>query len=345
MYQSYLEIAHQSDALTRTWEAVWAQAQPLRAFFERPGDVVFVACGSSYWLSLSAHKSFQLATGRRAFAVKAGDVVLNPEEYAHAYDQPILVLPSRSGTTSEQLEAIRLLREAYGQAPVLSFIEYEHSPLSIVSDLSLTFPWANEISVCQTRSFSSLYLALIALSSLWSDALRRGMEHFLEAAPALEARDFPRVEAIAQSFAQLNHVIALGSGRQYGVAIEGAYICVEMAQQLSSYYGMFELRHGPIVTVNDQALVAVCSMGPKRSQEEQVAREAVHYGARALAVVAQGGFESAEWVFSLDDAYPPEAVALHYVFVMQALAYSLAVARGLDPDHPGDLVPYIELRA
>lgn len=343
MYHSMEEISRQSGSLKRTWSSILDRSNEVTSFFMDCGDVVFIACGSSYWLSLSAHITFAMAAGVHAHAVKAGDIVLNPDEFTQRYVKPVLVMPSRSGATSEQLEALRILREAYGEIKVLSAVEYKDSPLEASSDLSFHIPWANETSVCQTRSFSNLYTAMVALAAVYDSDLRAGMERYLDARPALEARDFPRGEEVILSFPQMETVTALGSGRQYGVTVEGAYICIEMAQMLCSYFGLLEYRHGPIVTANAQTLLAICSNGTALGHEEKMAAEAAHYGVQVLAVAANQGFEQARWRFTLGGDYPVEAVALHFVFILQSIAYHAAIARGHDPDQPGDLVPFIQI--
>lgn len=343
MYESRREILNQADALLKTAEAVLSHRERIARFFERQGDIVFVACGSSYWASLSAMRTLQMAHHRSTHAVKAGDVMMNPAEYADCFEAPLLIVPSRSGTTTEQLEAVRILREAYGEAPVLSLIVSDDSPLEDASDLVIRIPWCNEISVCQTRSFSCLYLGMVMLAALYDEELLHGMRRYLGVSEALAERDFPRVEALVKAREGRDRVVAIGSGRQYGVTIEGAYICVEMAQIPANYYTVTELRHGPIVTVDDQTTLFVCSMRGARPIEEQMAREAKAQGAHVVAVTAEERFEGADTLFSLGGDYPPEAVALHFVFVMQAYAHALAVQKGLNPDQPGDLVRAIHL--
>lgn len=342
MYESRYEIERQAVSLGKTWQAVMDRERELRALLDRPGDIVFIACGSSYWLSLSAHMTWACALKRRTCAITAGDMLLCPEDYRERFIDPILILPSRSGSTSEQLRAVALLRQEYPAAPILSIVEYPDSELAKQSDLSIHIPWANEISVCQTRSFSNLYLALVAIASLYDPPLRLGMEAYLLRRAEIEERDFARAGEMVNTF-DFTTVTSLGCGRQYGVTVEGSYICVEMAQMICSYYGLLEYRHGPIVTCNPETLLAVCSNAASLPFEEKMAAEATAAGARVLAVVAQEGFENAFARFSLEGAYPREAVALHFVFVLQAIAHFKAIRKGLDPDRPGDLVPFIKL--
>lgn len=342
-YESWKEISSQSDALACTCSRILESADAIRSVLDKPGEVVFVACGSSYWLSLAGARTLQLQTGRRTTAVKAGDVVMNPREYSSVYQNPILICPSRSGRTAEQIEAIKIMRNAYGNIPVFSIVEYDETELEIISDLTIRLPWANEKTVCQTRSYSCLYLSVVLIAALLSEhkGLLDGMKSYLKATPALYQKGGKALEKIVESFKDFDYLISLGSGRQYGVAIEGAYIGIEMAQLKANYYSVLELRHGPIVTVGKGTLVAILSNGEARSLEESMAADVRRHGGKVLAVMGNGGFANADWLFETGD-YPTEAVALHYIFLLQAFACLQAVRLSLNPDSPGDLVPYIK---
>jgi fructoselysine-6-P-deglycase FrlB-like protein len=317
----------------------------VKSLLSHAGDIVFVACGSSFWLSLSAHKTLAYLTGRRAFAVKAGDVLMNFEEHRAAYTNPILVCPSRSGRSTEQLEVIKLFRQAYGEVPVLSAVIYDDSEMEKLSQVCLRLPWANEITVCQTRSFNCLYLAMLAVAAVLSGnrEFLAGITKFADASADMFSRGMQLAEKITKGFPEFSHLVVIGSGRQYGVAIEAAYIGIEMAQLNANYYAVMELRHGPIVTVTEKTLVALLSNGTSRKLEENMARDARKQGGKVLAVVAEGGFDNADWVVETGEL-PAEAVALCFVQVLQAFAYWQAVEHRLDPDHPGDLVPYITIK-
>lgn len=342
-FESWKEISLQADALNRTCARILESASAIRSVLDRPGEFVFVACGSSHWLSLAGARTLQVQTGRRATAVKAGDVVMNPGEYTSVYQNPILICPSRSGRTKEQLDAVTILRNAYGNVPVLAIVEYEETEIEKAADVTVRLPWANEVSVCQTRSFSCLYLAVVLAAAVLSEdgALLEGMKRYLESASVLYGKGGKAVEEIVKSFEEFDYLISLGSGRQYGVGIEGAYIGIEMAQLKAGYYSVLELRHGPIVTVGKGTLVAILSNGGAKPLEETMASDVRRHGGKVLAVVGKGDFRNADWVFETGDC-PAEAVALHFIFLLQAFAYFQAVRLGLNPDSPGDLVPYIK---
>lgn len=345
-YASYGEVFRQGECLQKTFTVILSLEEDLKQFFD-VGDfdeVVFVACGSSYWLSTAACMTFQQKTGIRASAVTSGDVVMQPDYYLKAYSKPLVIAPSRSGSTTETLIALKLFRETCNSR-VLSLVENPEAAIAAVSDYIISMPWANETSVCQTRSFSNLYMASVLIAAVligdtpWIEALGKYINTFDQHSQKAEQT----IGNLIHAFPQWKSLVTLGSGVQTGVAFEGAYICIEMAQFPSNYYATMELRHGPIVMLDDTALVCLFSGGKGRIQEETIAQDARNKGAKVAAITAVDNFVNTDIRFNLGWDAPPEITALYGIMVMQGFAHLKAVDLGIDPDNPKDLVPWIKL--
>jgi len=339
-YLSHEEIHGQYVSLGQTLDYISENKDRILDFFKSPGDIVFVACGSSYWMSLSAHKSMKLKTGRRSYAVKAAEVVLCPDEFAGMYDNPVFICPSRSGKTKELLDAVDILKEMYPASRVLSVVEYPDNQLGAKSDLTLNISWANEQSVCQTRSFSNLYTACILIAAIVGGdcAFTGNLREYLKNAPCLYEKHEVVIKEIADA-SKIKSLVALGSGLQYGLVVEGAYIVIEMAQFDANYYQLLEYRHGPIVTTKPGTAVFICS-GASDKHERKIAEEARAAGAKVYGVA----LTEADWAdhaFLLGGDYAKEITALHFIFIMQSFAYYFALSHGRNPDSPGNLVPFI----
>ena len=340
-YMSFHEIHKQYESLSQTLSYIDGNRDSL-AGFNGYGDIVFVACGSSYWMSLSASVTMHSRTGRRSYAVKAGDVMLSPGDYKGRYDKPVFICPSRSGRTTEVLRALEILRGLYPGAKALSIVEHENTLLESVSDYRLMLPWANEQSVCQTRSFSNLYLASLLIIDIWSggNIIADSAARYFKAAPNLYERHRKRVAEIAAG--KPRSIVCLSYGRYYGVCIEGAYIVIEMAEQNSNYYQLLEYRHGPIVTAGTDTAVFILSAGGNEKYESSIAREAEKTGAKVYSAACKANEYGAD-TFSLEGEYPGEIVAMHFVFCLQSFAFYLSLENGKNPDSPGELTPFIEL--
>ncbi|MHB1483527.1 MAG: SIS domain-containing protein [Saccharofermentanales bacterium] len=345
MYYSYDEIFRQGSILRKTYDAVIADSGRIKEFFNSGyEEIVFIACGSSYWLSMSACMTFQIKSNHKCFAVKSGDIVMNPDYYLESFRKPLVIVPSRSGSTTETLMAVKLFREHFG-CKVLSMVEYPDTSIAQVSDLVLEFPWAAETSICQTRSFSNLYMASVMLAALTGndETLLDDIRQYLDQSDIISSLAESRISQILSEFPQYANLITLGNGRQYGVCIEGAYISIEMTQLHSNYYGVLEFRHGPIVMADPSYLVVFFSGGNGREYEEEMAMQVRAKGSKVAVICAAGDFRNADHVFSLGREASPEVTALYGIMVMQGFAHLKAVELGIDPDKPKDLVSWIEL--
>lgn len=343
-YESYSEVHRQSSQLTATYEKVLSAKEELHAFFEGSGDILFVASGSSYWASLSAAATMRLMTGRRCCAYKSGEIVLKPDEYKNMHNDPVLVCPSRSGSTTEQTDAARILKSHYPALKILSVVEYENSELEKMSDLFIGIPWACEKSVCQTRSFSCLYLAMITAAGIiaGNDGFLSEIRSYLVMREELEKRDEVRIKDFVDGLDEFGHLVTLGCGRQYGVVIEGAYIGIEVAQIMANYYSLLEYRHGPIVTGRKSTVVSVCSDDAKFALTESVIKDAKQNGSKVIVFAPVRTSDLADLSFTLGKECSDEISALHYIYLMQSFAWHMALRLGNDPDRPGSLKQYIE---
>jgi glutamine---fructose-6-phosphate transaminase (isomerizing) len=345
-HKSKGEIFGQGESLRRTIDLVLSRREEIRGFFNEGGweEIVFIGCGSSHWLSLSAAATATSVLGVPCRAVKSGDIVMNRGMYQKAFRKPLVVAPSRSGSTSETLAAIDFMKDRYGSR-VLTLTEYPGSPFRAAADLSLELPWANEESVCQTRSFSSLYLGCVAVACVAGaeEGLLRDLARYADDAMHLGERINEEAARLVRGFPAVRDLTSLGNGPQYGVCIEGAYIGIEMAGFPGSYFGTLEYRHGPIVMADARSLVFITIGREDRTYDEGIAREARKRGARVAVILDEGGFECADYRFELGRAASAEAVALFAALVMQGFAYHKAVHLGVDPDNPPGLIPWIKM--
>jgi fructoselysine-6-P-deglycase FrlB-like protein len=340
-YLSYKEIHFQYIEHQKTFNYIIKKQNEIRKFFSESEDIVFVACGSSYWMSLSAHKTMQLMSKRKCYAIIAGDLVLCPEEYRNIYQNPVFVFPSRSGTTSEILKAAEILKSLYTKGKIFSITEYQNSKLAMISDFALNTFWANEESVCQTRSFSNLYIAAVTIAAVVgnNEVFLQKIGKYLKKAPELYKMHEVFIKETVDP-RLINSITCLGSGLQFGLITEGAYIVIEMAEFNTNYFQLLEYRHGPIVTADKNTLIFICSSDETEKDESKLAKEIREAGAKIFAVAPKKR-KWADYTFCVGQKEIKEMVALHFVFVLQSFAHHFSIARGKNPDSPGKLVPFI----
>ncbi len=308
---------------------------------ERP--LLFVACGSPYYLGLSAASVYRALTGKVASAAPASEVLFNYDSVVAHGTPPLVVAVSRSGETSELLAACRKLRAA--GSPIVAITVGQQSSLHRLADLTVTLPDADEKSVAQTRSFSAMLIAAlgaIAVAGRDEAALAGLQQAVRQAADYLARIDQPMRDLVARGIRQ---VYFLGSGARYGLANEGALKMKEMSLTTAEPFHFLEFRHGPQSMVDEQTLVVGLVSKHATQQELQVLREMRAFGGHALAIGPARAADAGHDLIHVDiDGSLPEIATLpFYMPPMHLLAYYQAMRKGLDCDSPRNLKHFINL--
>ncbi len=325
-----------------TWESalgvVRASADALRALRGgRYESVVFTGCGSTYYVALAGAALLQELSGTPALGLPASEIWLNSRAALPAGQRALLVAISRSGETTETLRAVECFRAA-SRGDVLTLSCYPGCSLAALGDLNIVFPGGREQSIAQTRAFTTLYLATIALAGLWSG--RDDLLGDLARLPAAGRRVLAAHGGLARQLGAddtLARVFFLGSGSRYGLACELSLKMKEMSLSESEPFHFLEFRHGPQSMAGPGTLIIGLLSETNRRHEAAVLDDMRGRGARVLALAerdADVAFEAGG-----DEA----ARNLLYLPFGQMLAYERAVWRGLNPDRPHNLEAVVKL--
>ncbi len=335
---THTEIVSQPLAWRDATQVLRDQAPVLRALWSQsaPRRVVFAGCGSTYYLSLAAAATFQALTGVPARGAPAGELVLYPEvTYAPGGD--LLVAVSRSGETTETVEAVRAFQRE-GRGEVIVVTNYPDSTLAQLATVALAVPAGQERSIAQTRSFASMYVATTALAALLAE--RADLLGAMDGLPEVGERLIVEHEALASEMGAdlaLDRFYFLGSGPRYGLACETNLKMKEMTLTHSEPFHFLEFRHGPKSMVGPTTLVVGMLSDKARAHEGAVLEEMRGLGARTLALGETGtdvAFRS---------GLPAAIRNVLYLPVLQLMAFHRARAKGLDPDRPAHLDAVVTL--
>jgi glucosamine--fructose-6-phosphate aminotransferase (isomerizing) len=335
------EIHSQPEAWAAAQHEIAAQADTIRGFLqEQPYDqVLFIGCGSTYYLSLAAAAAYRAITGQVAFGMPASEVWLNPDLVLPT-GRTLLVPVSRSGATTETLRAVAAFRAAQA-GPVLTLSCYADQPLAQMGDLNLVFPSGQEQSIAQTRAFSTLYLATLEIAALRAQRsdLQAALAQLPDACRAVIVQAGPLAKQLAANLA-LSRCYVLGSGLRYGLASEISLKLKEMSLSESEPFAFLEYRHGPQSMASPQTIIIGFCSARHATHEQAVLNEIGALGATTVAIgVAIGTEKAAITLADLDDLICGPL----YLPFGQLLAYERAILKGLDPDHPHQLSAVVRL--
>ena len=339
------EIFGQYAALEQTL----ALSQRNRGIFERlleqtaPKSIVFMGCGSSYSLSCSFRSIASLRARIPVYAFAAGDLWLHSARCRLALTDALVISVSRSGRTSELINACRAIREMNVGARLVSVVCAEDTPLEEMSLLTVKMPWAFDDSVCQTRCVSNLYaMGALIIGDLFHDGeLRDGLTRVAQLGPDYLNRCDGPARRLAE--ADWDHAVVLADGEIDGLAEEGALAFKEICRVNSNCYHVLDVRHGPIVLIRERTLVLAAFNAPVSAYERALLAE-IRSGGALLAVCSDEPVQVDGAVnFALGAKVAPAAAGLGLAAVCQLISCARAEAAGFDPDAPEGLKPWVDL--
>jgi glucosamine--fructose-6-phosphate aminotransferase (isomerizing) len=300
--------------------------------------VVLTGAGSSYYLALAAAAAAREATHRAFTAAPVSEILLRPDGVLVGGDpatEPVVVI-SRSGSTSEAVAVADRAREL--GHPTIAVTCRSDSPLASRTDVTLVSPAGDEEAIVMTRSFASMLALLIGVVA----SVARDERLRLDLGRAAECwSDASAAAAVGRRFGATDwsRVVILGGGAAFGIAMEWGLKLTETSQVPTSAYEPLEFRHGPISVCEPGVLVVGLIGGAGAAEEVRVVAEAARFGAETW-VLARDDVEARDapgTVSLIGGGLDPAARLPLLVHPAHALALTLALTRGRDPDAPRHL--------
>lgn len=344
MFLTEKEIYSQYEALRNTYDYLLKNADEIRGLItqHQPKSLTFIGCGSGYCLCRSGEISAKLHLGLPANAMAAGDLLINFDKYKEMLKDTLIIAPSRSGGTSEVIMAVKKVKEI--GVPVIGISAKTNAPLSELADLGLEIPWAFDESVCQTRTVTNLYttnlllLGIIAEDSSLIEEINQAIANgdaFMK-----EYTDLTR-EIATLSW---ENVVVLADCELDGIASEAAIAFIEIPQVPANYYHVLDVRHGPMVLINEKTLVFMVVSPEESELQKGLVKDLRGRGAKVLTISQPvNGSLGADFEVNIP-AYQNFGVSgIPFIFLPQAVAFYKALERNLNPDLPEGLQPMIDL--
>lgn len=300
----------------------WAAQFPA-ALTDTKTTHVIIGCGTSYNLALSIAAALN-ESGIPALAIPAGEWTIRPQSYLPAGTAVKVIALSRSGETTETVEAARISRTR--GLHVTGITCAPGSALSLNSDTALEFPTHPAEGVVMTVSASLMLLAGYALAG------HAPTKALTQAAEAL----LTQASTLPPEFHAKTHVVFLGAGSQYGIALEGALKLQEMALTFTQAFHPGEYRHGPVSLIDHNSAVVMLYHPDTTADEAKLVAELQAKGAFVIGFGGPGTI-----TLPLSTATPLRgAEALP---ALQILGEMHANARNIDTTAPRHLTKVVVL--
>lgn len=301
-------------------------------------QVIVIGCGSTYYLALTAARLLR-KSGLDALACPASELLLHPRSICLPGRRYLLLSVSRSGSTTETVRAQEQFKAKAG-GPAIAVTCDSGSQLAANADFVIAIDEAQEKSVAQTRSFSSMAVALQQVAASLGARNLTASKRLPKVCQELLGENADLAQSLGTN-GVISKFFFLGSGALYGIACEAMLKMKEMSLSYSEAYHTLEFRHGPMSMVGEDSLVIGLISPDAARQENRVLREMAEMGATVLAIGQEPGPHQHQVVLPAD--LPAWCTPVLYLPVLQLLAYQRAIFNSCDPDNPQQLTAVVSL--
>ena len=306
---------------------------------------MFIGMGTSLHAAMTGAAAVEALMRIPAVAENASELrYRNPVMDRHT----LVVAVTQSGETADTLAAMELARSC--GARLVTVVEAEGTQATRLAEATLPVRCGQEIGVAATKTMTATMVTLALMAARFA-SLRGSLYGQPEADLVQAASELPslvgralqqegKVKALAKELAAYDHLLYLGRGPSFPVAMEGALKMKEVAYIHAEGYAAGEMKHGVNALISER--MPTIAVAPRDGLFDKMVtnvNEVKSRGGRVIALTTEGDDVMASLVgdvLHVPVTHPLLQPVLN-VIPLQQLAYHTAVALGLDPDKPRNL--------
>jgi glutamine---fructose-6-phosphate transaminase (isomerizing) len=322
-------------------------------------SITVVASGASRHAGLCGKVMIETLAGIPVNVEHASEFSYSPQLNSA---QTLVLAITQSGETADTLAALRSAREQ--RLPTLCISNAVDSTVTRNADAALYTSAGVERAVPATKSFTSqlavLYVFALMLATVRNaitpeQAIARTLA--IKAVPSHLARTLhsldEQAKLVAEHLDDGRPVILAGRGIDYPIALEAALKLQEISYIHAEAYPTGELRHGITALVDRAQPLIIIATRDTRDPDSvlrfekslSAIQELRKHSGRVVLVLSDNNAEARDLshlclvVPAFDDLLAP----LLEIVPLQLLAYHIAVRKGVDVDHPRNLVKSVTI--
>ncbi len=342
-YNTYREILRQPS----TWKDIYQKLAESKAyspeFFKKDYDeIILFGCGSSYNLSQSAaYFTRYVIDNVSILALPSSELLINTSLFIRNSKKYLVIGFSRSGETTESVEVLQKLKDNKN-VDLFAFTCRDNSSFCNIANNSFTCRHAVEKSIVMTESFSSMLLAYFVIFSRFTG--NNDIITDIEKLIGFVDEKIAEIVSFTDRYVKkcdFHSYFALGSGLNYGLAVEADLKMKEMSQIPCYSYHVYEFSHGPKSLLDERSLCIVLTPGKNLIKFESVLQEFLQLGTSMLIIgnkpAAIPSSKKLEVFLEMDIFKTDIVKSFINIPVFQLLAFFKTLKNGLNPDLPKNL--------
>ncbi len=314
--------------------------------FSKVDRIAASACGTAYYAGLIGKYWFE-----RIARLPVDIDVASEFRYREMplSKDSLALFVSQSGETADTLASLRYCKQQ--GLTVGTIVNVKESTMARESHTVFPTLAGPEVGVASTKAFTC-QLSVLASLAVAAGKMRGTIDEQEERQLVRELAEIPRfanqalrleeqIEAISRDLSQVKHVLYLGRGTSFPLALEGALKLKEISYIHAEGYAAGELKHGPIALIDESMPVIV--IAPYDHWFEKTVsnmQEVAARGGKIILITDEKGAAASTLKTMHTIVLPdmPEIIApIIYALPIQMLAYYTAVFMGTDVDQPRNL--------
>ena len=339
---TFNEIMNQTETLEFVYEDILKDTSDFN-FLKGPYDeIIFFGCGTDYNLCQSA--SFftkSLLSNCTCSALPPSELLINSGTYLKENKKYLVIGFSRSGETTESIEVVERLKEKIN-VTLYIFSAVKNSKIIDLTKNHFICRGAVEKSVAMTKAYTSFLFAYCVILSrfLGREDISIEFEHLIKYLKSNMNILFDNLDSYLENI-QFNTFFALGSGFDYGIAVEADLKMKEMSRTQAYSYYLHEFNHGPKTMVGSESLIFILTLNKGLFKVEKVLEDIISLDSKVL-IVSGDDFtnkKNKNIHFLLEDLDFKFDMVKSFINIpiFQMLAYIQASKKNLNPDKPRNL--------
>ena len=304
-------------------------------------NITILGCGSSYYAGLLGQYYFEELCNIKTNVEYASEFIYRKPVISN---DTIFIAISQSGETADLLRAIEIIKK--NQGFVIGICNSAGSSLTRLTDCGVFCRSGVEVGVASTKCFLSQILSLLTIC-LWVDQYkhtinkeyRLSIVDNLKGLSGLCAETISLVGSIrnlAARFHKNKHLLYLGRGYNFPIAMEGALKLKETAYIHAEGYAGGEMKHGPLALIDkDIPTMVLCN---NIKQYGKVINNIREIQTRGGIIIAINTYLDSIADFNIVVPKTLDLLSpLISLIIVQIFAYYCAVMKGHNVDKPRNL--------
>lgn len=315
--------------------------------FAKIPSLAISACGTAYlagligkyWFERYARLPVEIDV---ASEFRYREIPLSPQSAA--------LFISQSGETADTLASLRYCKQL--GLKIGAVVNARESTIAREADVVFPILAGPEIGVASTKAFTCQLAALAALAihaakargTVTEDEVQALVESLTEM-PRLMRQVLdsiqPEIELLSRELSKCHHVLYLGRGTNFPLAMEGALKLKEISYIHAEGYAAGELKHGPIALIDENMPVIVIAPHDRFFDKTLSNMQEVAARGGRIILITDGKGAAASKLDTMRTIVLPatdEIIApMIFSLPIQLLAYHTALLMGTDLDQPRNL--------